>query len=250
MSTTLRLSEELLKNHRLHKFFFAFLTFYLLCDEFHVFLVEKPTYSSSTKTIIEPSDFPTITICAYPGFNYRELENHGYEQAYKYPIGDIEGTNQIGWIGNTTNSTYEIVADKISTIKSVKDCPSTKAFVEDKAGKMKGSSVLYELTNPLHPNGQCCRSIIPYNQSDRFIHRNDLLSFRLVALNFRVKLSEHRTQVKGFSMFLTSREATTDFHMDKFSIEGVELKASSSNLGYALYDLQIYKKFYIGRLQL
>ena len=86
MSTTLRLSEEILKNHRLLKFVFAFLTCYLLYDELHVFLVEKPTYSSFRRTVIEPGDFPTITICAYPGFNYRELESHGYEQAYKYPI--------------------------------------------------------------------------------------------------------------------------------------------------------------------
>ena len=51
---------------------------------------------------------------------------------------------------------------------------------------------------------------------------------------------------RSFSMFLSSREAANDFHMDKFTIEGAELLASSRNLGYSVYDLQIYKHLYLG----
>ena len=236
-----------LNYQRLLKISVALLTFYLLCDELYVFLLEKPTYSSSTKIGIDPEDFPSITICAYPGFDNQELHRHGYEQSFKYHIGDVEGTNKIGWIGNQTiNSSYEFVADKISTIKSVQDCPSTKAFLEDEAGYVKAPFVLYELTKPLHPNGQCCRSVIMDKKPDRFVRRKDLLSFKLNALNFRVKLSQDKTKAKSFSMFLSSRGAANYFHMDKFSIEGVELLASSRNLGYSIYELQIYKHLYLG----
>ena len=236
-----------LNRQNLLKLVFALLTLYLLCNELNVFFFEKPTYSSSSKKDIEPEDFPSITICAYPGFSNQELKNHGYEQSYKYQIGDVEGTNKVGWIGNlTVNSTYEIVADKISTIESVQDCPSTRAVLEDKGGYIKTVSVLFELTSPLHPNGKCCRSVISDKEPDRFVHRRDLSSFRLNALKFRVKLHEEKTKAQSFSMFLSSREATNDFHMDKFTIEGVELLASSRNLGYSIYGLQIYQHLYLG----
>ena len=118
--------------------------------------------------------------------------------------------------------------------------------MENEAGFIKTPSVLYELTKPLHPNGQCCRSVIMDKEPDRFVRLKDLSSFRLNALNFRVKLSDDKAKAKSFSMFLSSREAANDFHMDKFTIEGAELLASSKNLGYSVYDLQIYKHLYLG----
>ena len=118
--------------------------------------------------------------------------------------------------------------------------------MEDKAGYIKTVSVLFKLTHPLHPNGKCCRSVIADEEPDRFVRLKDLASFRLNALKFRVKLHEEKTKAISFSMFLSSREATNDFHMDKFTIEGVELLASSRNLGYSIYDLQIYKHLYLG----
>ena len=238
---------KLLKIQNLLKLVLVLLTFYLLWNELNVFLFEKPTYSSKAKVGMEPKDFPSITICANPGFDNQELKRHGYEQSFKYQIGDVEGTNKIGWIGNqTANSTFEFVADKISTIKSVQDCPSTRAFLEDEAGNMKFAFVLFELTKPLHPNGQCCRSVIMDKKPDRFVRLKDLASFKLNALNFRVKLREDKTKANSFSMFLSSREAENDYHMDKFTIEGAELLASSRNLGYYIYDLQIYKHLYLG----
>ena len=238
---------KLLNNHKLLKLFVSLLTFYLLWDELNVFFFEKPTYSSSTKVDIEPEDFPSITICANPGFDNQELINHGYDQSFKYHIGDVEGTNKIGWIGNKTdNSTYELVADKISTIKSVKDCPQTRAFLGDKDGHIKSSLVFFKLTKPRHPNGRCCKSVIIDKKADRFVRLKDLTSFRLDALNFRVKLREDTTKAKSFQMFLSSREAANDFHLNKFAIEGVELLASSVNPGYTTYDLQIHKHHYLG----
>ena len=88
--------------------------------------------------------------------------------------------------------------------------------------------------------------VLSDKEPDRFVRLQDLSSFRLNALTFRVKLREDKTNAQSFSMFLSSREATNDFHMDKFTIEGVELLASSRNLGYSIYGLQIYQHLYLG----
>ena len=71
-------------------------------------------------------------------------------------------------------------------------------------------------------------------------------------VNFRVKLKKdssdrdkYISSDKSFTMFLTSREASNKYSMDKFTIDGVDLRASSDILGYILYEVQMFKKIYL-----
>ena len=59
---------------------------------------------------------------------------------------------------------------------------------------------------------------------------------------------KYRSSDKSFVMFLTSREVSNKYFMDKFTIEGVDLRASPDHLhlGYIFYEVQMYKKIYLG----
>ena len=92
---------RLWKDHIILKLFFSALTAYLLYEEFYVFFVEKPTYTSSAKLtigkyrifdipflpsifLLEPEDYPDITLCPFPSYNQPKLESYGYGQSFEY----------------------------------------------------------------------------------------------------------------------------------------------------------------------
>ena len=102
--------KKFLTNFTFLKVGFALLTVYLIVEEFIVFLYEKPTYSSDSKTelgamfynyfyihymyksILGPEDFPSITICADPGFDHEGLKSVGYWNSHEYSEGFIAGS--------------------------------------------------------------------------------------------------------------------------------------------------------------
>ena len=66
-------------------------------------------------------------------------------------------------------------------------------------------------------------------------------------VNFRVKLNKDKdSSEKSFRMFLTSKEISNKYFMNKFTIDGVDLEASPDKLGYVLYEVQMFKKIYHG----
>ena len=152
----------------------------------------------------------------------------------------------------TTNLTYEQVAKHISSIQKVQDCPSTNVYLRDKNGKISSKRLSYELTAPLHPKGTCCRNILPLEPKDKHLGLRDVSEKTIDGVNFRVTLKKdssdrdkYISSDKSFTMFLTSREASNKYSMDKFTIDGVDLRASSDILGYILYEVQMFKNIYL-----
>ena len=44
------------------------------------------------QSILGPEDFPSITICADPGFDNEALASIGYDSSYKYAEGFTQGS--------------------------------------------------------------------------------------------------------------------------------------------------------------
>ena len=47
------------------------------------------------KSILGPEDFPSITICADPGFDDEALVSLGYAASHDFTQGDLEGSTNI-----------------------------------------------------------------------------------------------------------------------------------------------------------
>ena len=130
-------------SHGLLKITFAVLTSYLLYEEFYIFLIRKPTHSSSAKIKTSSEDFPDVTICPFPSYNQPELIALGYGQSYEFAKGILHNSNLKGWRGNISGvqidfyqnlkvmtqiiqgSSPEAVIKKVSMIRNVKECPET-----------------------------------------------------------------------------------------------------------------------------
>ena len=67
-----------------------------------------------------------------------------------------------GWLGNQREKNTTEVADKISSLKSLKDCPEIFGrFKINGKFRSKTTKLILELTRVLYPTGRCCRVIKP-----------------------------------------------------------------------------------------
>ena len=87
----------------------------------------------------------------------------------------------------------------------------------------------------MHPGGRCCQALVP----------KDAQNYTIGGLTFRVQLEDNLPLVNGFQVFLSNRESANPFHRKKFNIDGVELKASTKELGYMLYNLKTFKEIFL-----
>ena len=64
-------------------------------------------------------------------------------------------------------------------------------------------------------------------------------------MDWPFNLENNLPLVDGFQIFLSNRESANHFHRKKFNIDGVELKASTKELGYMLYNLKTFKEIFL-----
>ena len=122
----------------------------------------------------------------------------------------------------------------------MEDCPSSRVWLRDKNDRISGYSLAYELTAPLHPKGTCCRNILPLEPKGRDLGLKEASEKTIDGVNFRVKLNKDKgSSDKSFRMLLTGREVSNKYFMEKFTIDGVDLRASPETLGYVLYEVQM-----------
>ena len=100
------------------------------------------------------------------------LETNGFKNSFYYRTGGKgpsynNGTHhKIGWNGNSSESVYEVY-DKITLLKSVKDCPKDSSFwykkkLKDIEGNLVGEKPLnFNLTMALYPNHKYCKTKLP-----------------------------------------------------------------------------------------
>ena len=112
--------------------------------------------------IVEPMDYPEISICPFPSYNRSAFTFYGYANSFDYSIGKVNGSiDSFGWNGNTTTEIEAIVSD-ISLIKSVSQCPFTRVYFKDKKTLKFNIEILeMQLTGSKYPIGKCCHATIP-----------------------------------------------------------------------------------------
>ena len=122
-------------------------------------------------------------------------------------------------------------------IRTQEDCPYAKVrLVDTKNDKEKYAELSFEVTAVVHPNGRCCRAIIPEHFS------NWTLGGLMVV---QVILEDTAPVVEGFQVYLSDRESFNVFHRNEFNVDGSELRAWINELGYVLYNLKIFKEIYL-----
>ena len=165
-------------SHALLKLTFAVLTSYLLYEEFYIFLIRKPTHSSSAKIKTSFEEFPDVTICPFPSYNQPKLIALGYGQSYEFAMGVLRNSNLKGWLGNISGikidfyqnlkvmaliiqgSSPEDVIKKVSMIRNVEECPETKVKMLDQNREIF-VKINFNLTAMFHPKGKCCKVQAP-----------------------------------------------------------------------------------------
>ena len=180
-----------------------------------------------------PQDYPDITICPFPSYDQPQMLSQGYGQSFEYAKGILNGRNVKGWSGNGSKAVDEIIED-ISILKSPEDCPLTRVVLLH-SNSENFVPIQMKLTRVMHPGGRCCQALVP----------NDAHNSTIGGLTFRVDLENNLPLVDGFQIFLSNRESANHFHRKKFNIDGVELKASTKELGYMLYNLKTFKEIFL-----
>ena len=96
----------------LFSFACSLLTVFLICQEFYIYALVKPTSTSKEEKELQTSDIPDIVICTEPGFDPTVLEKYGYT-ATTYYRGSMDERNFVGWNGheNENNSAHAIIEE-------------------------------------------------------------------------------------------------------------------------------------------
>ena len=189
-------------------------------------------------SFVDFDNYPEMTICATPSFNSDVLKEHGYHSTYLYAkgISDYTGNVLHGWVGNDTSTKIENLTQAIVTIKSRKDCPITRVkFLKD--GEEWLQVLEMELTRVMHPNGRCCKAIVPKNAS--------LATLNTIIMVVHPFPEANPENVLGFQLFLSDRMSANDFHRKKFSIDGYPLIAETKDMGYSFYNLKVHEQRYL-----
>ena len=144
---------------RFLKFSFFLITSYFLYQELVLFL-SKPTFISISKYKIQPENFPDILICPLSGFDQEELRRLGYSESFAYTMGSVKDKKALGWGGTDPGLNVKDIIQRISVLKTTKDCPvviyTMASFeMEGKFREEKMNSV--SLTPAIYPNGRCCK---------------------------------------------------------------------------------------------
>lgn len=220
----------ILRDYKLVKICFAVITIYLLYDELRIFLIEKPTLSSVTKSRLRPRNYPDIIICPVPGFDQAAIERLGYESSYYYSMGSIAG-GYTGWFGNQTlnQQTKDFFVFKSST-----DCPdiAAKFRVSD---KLQNEEFEMFLMRGIFPNGICCKAKTPKLAAVGILN----------TLYFTVTISGYSNDlVTGFKLLLSDRESSAFFMINKFNLEGGKLFTRKNVVGQEKYKIKIMEEFH------
>ena len=75
-------------------------TGFLLIQLFLDYFCLKPTVSTVEEIKLSQNHFPDVLVCLDNGFDYRQMERHGYNTNFQYFTGLSRGNkNFIGWNG-------------------------------------------------------------------------------------------------------------------------------------------------------
>ena len=206
------------KDFRLLKFSFILITAYFLMDEFKLLIVDKPTIITVMRSRLTPQHFPDIWVCPLRGYDEVELKKIGYNNSRDYTMGSFSDRTQVGWLGNTSGQTTGDIIRRISTIKTIEDCPSVVAKFEINGMLESRPFLSSSLTRPIHPNGRCCQPKPP-----RMTEVHPIYELQII--------NEEARKVFGFRVILSNPLTSSIFEQNKFQSEGINMDSASDSSG-------------------
>ena len=232
---SITISHTIFKDFRILKICFLILTLYLLFEEIKDFLITKPTLTFVSQTNIKPETFPDILICPEEAFDLDSLHKLGYQYGFYYGSGYISGYEKTtGWLGNQTNLNVTEVADQVSNIKSVQDCPKVNGrFKID--GQYVTRTLNLTLTRVLYHSGKCCRVIRP-KEADKYI---------IGYIYSIVKFSKFSNFTTGFHIFLSDHKSAIIVQPQEFIITGFQLKFLLNQQGLVKYKIKVLEEIHL-----
>ena len=176
------------KDHGILKIIFTLLCSFLIANDWYIAFIEKPTLTREIKTTFSKEDIPEVTLCPEPAIDFDEMISLGYSDLYAYKAGiiDFKDWKKLSWSSNQTMDVKE-VAEKLSPLKSEKDCPFAMAMPFWK------NITNITLTRALFPYHFCCK--IDAKDVDKNFHE----LFIILQSDFRLILSD-RTLSSPFNI--------------------------------------------------
>ena len=206
---------------------------YLLYDDFCLF-TSKPTHFSKSNEILGPKHIPDFYICPIPAFDLNNLKKHGYSSGYTYMKGTFINYARLrGWNGNSSD-TNQTFLDDISAIKVVNDCPRFTVLFQHNFESNKAIFGSFTLTNPIFPNGRCCKV---------FFDEKEKIS-RLMRVAIKVDhLNNFPSLFEGFRLFMINKENSHVLKLGNSNKNGFDLKAMLNDTGSKYYSVKIIEEF-------
>ena len=221
------------REHRILKICFMALTTYLLINEMRVFLIDKPTLTSRTQTKMYPEIFPDILICPEQAFDLDSLLKLGYKHNYNYGHGYLSEYELLTWLGNQTVMSITEVADKVSSIKSLDNCPKVYGTFKTHGQKqIKEITLSLELTRVSYPRGKCCRVIKPKEAENNYVSY----------ISFYIAL---KTLTTAFKVFLSDQRSASLVQPPQFIMHGPRLKIDPKQEVLKVYRVQILEEIHV-----
>ena len=223
------------------------LCFGLIFDIFLKYLVEKPTLTSSTRTIFTGWNFPVITVCHHEQIDKQSLESNGFKNLYYYRTGegDISYKNEshqkIGWNGNGSKSVFE-VHGKIALLKSAMDCPKNSSFWFEKKHKYTEENLVgrkqlsFNLTRALYPNHKCCKINLPYLEDVNIIKAIRIAD---TSLNSDIRF-------RSYKVYLSDQISDSPFTLAKDFNLGDEVTIKNDDIGtHKRYKIKVSQEHHV-----
>ena len=214
------------------KIIFALLSGCLLIQELITFFFTRPTFSSTSRSEMQPHHYPDIVVCPFQGFDQQKLIEAGYWTSYDFFLGEIKDAGGFGW--NGSNSTTNNVVHNVTVIRHSQDCPVLKVKLMSKERKIIRKVLKMMPSQISHPSGRCCRGLIPEEANSSVIFSA-----------FIQMMVSQNVNIENYWIHLSDQLSATFFHRVKFNMFGQKLKFSKDHLGYYTYMIQMHEEQHI-----
>ena len=195
----------------------------------------KPTLTSVTQTNIRPETFPDILICPEEAFDLKLLNKLGFQYSFHYGSGYISNYKGVtGWLGNQTKLNVTQVADQISNIKSMEDCPKVTGRFKVN-GRYETIHLQLTITRVLFHSGKCCRVVKP-KEAD---------NYTISYIYSVVKFAKFTNYTTGFHIFFSDQKSALVVQPQEFLMQGIPLKFSTNQPGLMKYKIKVLEEIHL-----
>ena len=218
----------LLKDHGILKITFVILCSYLILVELYTSWVLRPTYTSTTKRLINSEDFPEVILCPEPPINIDAAHDEGYWGMWEYFMGvyDFWNGRELDWRGNNSEDIL-MASEKISNLKSPEDCPFDNLFwYKDNKTDTKLEPIYFNITKAIYPYHQCCKLMPP----------KELELYPIIGLHFSFNPKS------SFKVLMGDKLTFSKFDQNKDFMLGDKIVSGRDANGHMQYKVRIQEE--------